>query len=233
MLRSPAVKKDTENEGQDYAKNSKPQFERAKNLVDPAIQEMLKYNKSPESLRVLDVGCGAGDIANYLASTYKVQVDGLDIASEMIEAAQEKYGNSKNLKFTVADAAEFSFNSKKFDLIISTSTLQWVSDDKIQQAFTTISQHLKRGGRLLFLVPTYDFPHIVIKNHVAFSDKWKEAFKDYVESQSFRTAESYQAMLEKANLNGITIEQKTSLHECTVDGFIGFTKQWCGCFNYL
>lgn len=232
MLRNKVVQKNTTNEGQEYSKNSKPQFERAKNLVDPLIQEIVEKHKNPKCIRVLDVGCGAGDIAGYFAS-FGMQVDGFDVAGEMIEEAEKKYIDVPNLKFRVADAADFSF-PYKFDLIISTSTLQWVSDEKIQQAFTLMGRHLKPGGKLVFLLPTYDFPHIVIKDLVAFSEKWKMKFQNFNEPQSLhRTADDYKSMLEKADLGDIAIQEKKSTHEYTTDGFIGFTKQWCGCFHYL
>ena len=65
----------------------------------------------PPGLRVLEVGCGIGDL---LAAVKPAQGLGVDFSPAMIALARQRH---PELEFQVADAAEFS-SSEKFDYII-------------------------------------------------------------------------------------------------------------------
>src|SRR5579871_1221176 len=65
----------------------------------------------PPGLRVLEIGCGIGDL---LASVKPARGVGVDFSPEMIKLARERH---PELDFQVADAAEFTAG-EKFDYII-------------------------------------------------------------------------------------------------------------------
>lgn len=65
----------------------------------------------PPGLRVLDVGCGIGDL---LAAVKPARGAGVDFSPAMIQLARERH---PGLEFYVADAAEFS-SAEKFDYVL-------------------------------------------------------------------------------------------------------------------
>src|SRR6267154_2356950 len=65
----------------------------------------------PPGLRVLEIGCGLGDLLAALKPSRGV---GVDFSPEMIKLARERH---PGLEFQVADAVEFSSN-EKFDYIV-------------------------------------------------------------------------------------------------------------------
>ncbi len=65
----------------------------------------------PPGLRVLEVGCGLGDL---LAALKPARGVGVDFSPAMLQLARERH---PNLEFQLADAAEFS-STEKFDYII-------------------------------------------------------------------------------------------------------------------
>jgi ubiquinone/menaquinone biosynthesis C-methylase UbiE len=74
--------------------------------------------------RVLEVGCGAGDLAARLfwASGYPpVDYTGIDISPNEITRAQAQYPAGK---FHVASAAELPFPDRSFDLVIACEVLE-------------------------------------------------------------------------------------------------------------
>src|SRR5688572_726405 len=66
--------------------------------------------------RVLEVGCGDGASAHYLAECGAAQVLGVDRASGAIEAARGKH-RLANLSFRAADYASLELEDRSFDVV--------------------------------------------------------------------------------------------------------------------
>lgn len=92
--------------------------------------------------RILDVGCGTGDLAALIAEG-GADVTGLDSSTEMVEAARKKY---PQLRFDIASADDFSY-TEPFDAVFSNATLHWVL--RYKEAVQCIYEALKPGGRLV------------------------------------------------------------------------------------
>ncbi len=79
-----------------------------------------------EMQRILDIGCGTGSLTRHLAIAWPdAEVEGIDHAPGMIEAAQRLNGNASRPRFILADAKTFSAE-QPYDLLASSSTLHWV-----------------------------------------------------------------------------------------------------------
>jgi trans-aconitate methyltransferase len=92
--------------------------------------------------RVLDLGCGTGDLANQLQGL-GAEVVGVDASPEMIATAKEKY---PYINFEVANAVDFDFN-EPFDAVFSNATLHWIKD--ADSAIKNVYNVLKAGGRFV------------------------------------------------------------------------------------
>lgn len=76
------------------------------------------------SLKILDVGTGAGFFAEIL-SKFEHKVTGVDLSPKMIDAAEKLLNNIKlDAKFFVADAQNLPFDNATFDAIV-TRNLTW------------------------------------------------------------------------------------------------------------
>jgi len=72
------------------------------------------------STRVLDIGCGIGGPARYLAATFGCQVIGVDLSSSFVDAATyltASCGLSDRVTFQVGDALHPSFEDSAFDAV--------------------------------------------------------------------------------------------------------------------
>lgn len=75
-----------------------------------------------ESPRVLDVGCGFGDLNHYLKDVFTdYTYTGIDITPELIETAKNIYSGEDNIDFILGDFVSHSFDSN-FDVIIASGT---------------------------------------------------------------------------------------------------------------
>lgn len=93
--------------------------------------------------RLLDIGCGSGDLSRLLAAQ-GAAVTGIDIAEPMIAAAREA---ADGIAFAVADAAEFRADAP-FDAAVSRFGVMFFDDPA--PAFANIRANLAPGGRLVF-----------------------------------------------------------------------------------
>lgn len=73
----------------------------------------------------LDVGCGYGNLIEYLSTQKKYQGKylGIDIIPEFIQTAQKLYGSKDNASFILGDFLEQDWHDQKFDIVVSLGSL--------------------------------------------------------------------------------------------------------------
>jgi len=92
--------------------------------------------------RILDVGCGTGQLTAEIARSGATVV-GLDKSAEMLAEARKNY---PHLAFVLGDAASFQF-SEPFDAVFSNAVLHWVKD--AEGAVASIARALRASGRFV------------------------------------------------------------------------------------
>lgn len=92
--------------------------------------------------RILDVGCGTGQLTAQIAHS-AAQAVGLDSSESMLAEARRNY---PELTFVLGDAAGFVF-SERFDAVFSNAALHWVKD--AEGAVSSIARALRPGGRFV------------------------------------------------------------------------------------
>ena len=108
---------------------------------------ILELAGTVAGLRVLDVGCGNGDLA--LALWERIaQVTGIDASPEMIDAARLRAKNHKAaIAFEVAAAEHLPLASDQFDLVVAVTILCFVPN--AAPVFREMARVLRPGGRLI------------------------------------------------------------------------------------
>lgn len=103
-----------------------------------------------EGMDVLDVGCGTGAITIGITELVgdSGSVTGLDRNEPLIRRAEKEFGHVPNLSFVVDDVMTH-VPSKKYDLITTARTLQWLQHP--ERAIDRMATWLKPGGRLFVL----------------------------------------------------------------------------------
>jgi len=100
---------------------------------------------------VLDVGCGLGGTARYLAERYKCNVAGIDLTEEYISVGKElteRIGLSDRVELSHGSALELPYEDKSFDVVWTEHVQMHIADKN--RFYAEIARVLKRGGRLLF-----------------------------------------------------------------------------------
>lgn len=103
-----------------------------------------------EENKVLDLGCGEGYGAFYLADKAG-RIIGVDIDKDIVKHAKEKY-RKDNLAFEVMDPKRLDFPDKTFDAVISLHVIEHVPPNKIQEHLQEVKRVLK--GKGIYIVAT-------------------------------------------------------------------------------
>ena len=113
------------------------------------IQEFVDtYVRPSEGCRILDIGCGPGDILNYLPP---VEYYGFDSDPHYIESAKKRFGSRGNFFCRMVSRDAFS-GEANIDIILAMGILHHLDDNEAGQLFELAHHLLKPGGRLI----TYD-----------------------------------------------------------------------------
>jgi trans-aconitate methyltransferase len=112
------------------------------NFVSQYGKGLLDWLQPASGERILDLGCGTGDLTAEIAKTGAV-VEGIDYSPEMIAKAQEKY---PSLRFTVADAHTFRSESL-YDAVFSNAALHWMKWP--EEVIRSVWLALAPGGRFV------------------------------------------------------------------------------------
>ncbi|ADO82018.1 malonyl-ACP O-methyltransferase BioC [Ilyobacter polytropus] len=103
---------------------------------------------SKKQYNILEVGCGTGIFSQKILKRFpNSKIDLLDISPAMVETAKEKLGDSPNLNFIVEDVENYN-PEKKYDLIFSNATFQWIDDQ--MRLFNHLYSLLDYGGKIAF-----------------------------------------------------------------------------------
>jgi len=117
-------------------------------------QESIALAQINPGDKVLDVGCGTGDLtleAKKLAGSAG-EVYGIDASPNMIRQAQQKANRTGvNVTFQVGLIEDIEFPENRFDVVLSSLMMHHLPDDLKRAGLTEISRVLKPDGRLLIV----------------------------------------------------------------------------------
>jgi malonyl-CoA O-methyltransferase len=104
----------------------------------------LALEAAPAPRRILDVGAGTGALLARLAALVPAAaLAAVDIAPGMAHAARSRVARARAV---VGDAEALPFRTASLDLVLSTSTLQWLP--RLEPAFAEARRALAPGGLL-------------------------------------------------------------------------------------
>jgi ubiquinone/menaquinone biosynthesis C-methylase UbiE len=113
------------------------------------VRQRLAELPSDQIENVLELGCGIGAVAAFLAKTYHMKIWGTDFDHKQIQIAREIHPENEHLTYQVEDAAHLSFQDARFDLVVSQNVFHHLSE--WQTAAKEVARVLRPGGFLMWL----------------------------------------------------------------------------------
>lgn len=144
-------KRDVEYIPEKWEKNyiDKKSFQLRMNNVLHLIRKISKIEK------ILDIGCGTGDICSTLAKKYVKPLIGLDVAQEMVEWCRKKY-DIPGLSFSAGTILSLPFPDNSFTTVLSISVIEWIED--YEKAIREVARVLAPGGTWIVSIPNWQSP---------------------------------------------------------------------------
>ncbi len=110
------------------------------------FQELINLMNIKDGKKVLEIGCGWGGFAEFLAKNYDVSVDCITISKNQYEFTKKKIFNSGlnnkvNVKFL-----DYRDLKEKYDHVASIEMIEAVGEKYMDQYFGTIKNVLNYGG---------------------------------------------------------------------------------------
>ena len=106
------------------------EYDRHATVQKRVVDRLMSFTQSRVSsvpVDILDIGCGTGQLLSSLGRQYpRSRLYGVDLAYNMALCAAERLGPGATL--VNGDAEHLPFKAGAFDLVVSTSTVQWIEN---------------------------------------------------------------------------------------------------------
>lgn len=128
---------------------------RIERRADLIIEQM---DKKDETVNVLEIGSGTGEISYYIAQKTNANVLGIDLCQPFVDNANEEF-KAPNLKFIKLDFNHpEDLKGMKFDYVIGNGILHHLYQ-QLDSALVNINSLLKDGGKFIFMEPNIYNPY--------------------------------------------------------------------------
>ena len=163
------------------------------------------------TLRVLDVGCGLGDLSIRISQQCH-EVWGVDVTPEMIQIAEKKVAlEPANVNFEQADACDLPFENHCFDTVMSVNALQTMIQPEM--ALKEMNRVLKPGGELLLI--TYCYGDSTLSDNESLVD-WAVKYRTQAVWQTFKVTQ----LSDLLQANGFEVVEADRIWEEPVVAFL-------------
>ena len=171
-------------------KNDKDDLE---NAQKNKFQELINLLNIKEGNKILEIGCGWGGFAEFLAKKFDVSLDCITISKNQYDYTKKRIfnsglGNKVNVKFL-----DYRDLKEKYDHVVSIEMIEAVGEKYMGQYFGTIKKVLNYNG-------TAAIQGIVIKDHLFDRYRANEDFiQKYIFPGGFLPSVSFMEKLIKKN----------------------------------
>ncbi len=166
--------------------------------------DLISHIEESPGMKILDLGCGTGDLTKMLAEKFKDStVLGIDNSAEMLSKAPQH----PHLHFELKTIEEQLNQNDTFDLIVANASLQWVDDHPA--VFDKILSRLSAGGQLTIQMPsqTENILNKLLTDLVQ-EAPFKESLRGWVRWSPVLRLEEYAELLFRRSAKDMNIYQK-------------------------
>ncbi|SHG91757.1 Methyltransferase domain-containing protein [Virgibacillus chiguensis] len=158
-------------------------------------KEIVAQQSIDHTTKLLDIGCGTGQTAAFIANQYACSVTAMDIHPIMVEKAKQRFLDGEVPISVVQGNIEQMCWSEQFDIVLSESVLAFTN---ISKSLTSIRNVLKCNGCFLAV-------EIMVDESVGESDK--HAIASFYGFRHLLTETEWREKLSQSSFKQINIEQ--------------------------
>ncbi len=171
------------------------------------FDDLLELVKVRPNLKVVDLGCGTGELTRRLADALPgSDVLGIDSSAEMLKSSRTHARSG--LRFELGDQAHLTGS---YDLILSNAALQWT--ERHEQLIPNLFERLNPGGQIAAQVPS-NHNHIShrVYREIAAQEPFRSALNGFNRQSPVLSIEAYADLLFQKDAQEITVFEKVYAH---------------------
>ena len=181
------------------------------------VEKNINLNISASEItkkNILDYGCGVGDATYIFNKLSPATITGIDIGESNIHFCENNESFNKNMLFIRADLNDYDLGVKKYDLIYSDTTIEFLQKD-VEYILSDFKVAMKPNGVLYLSFTKKTLVNILIYKilnliKLIFTDRIKVMF--------------FYLILFKYFLSGVKIEDKNNIKNKVEYFFVPFIK---------
>ncbi|HEY8744098.1 MAG TPA: methyltransferase domain-containing protein [Chloroflexota bacterium] len=185
------------------------QYARFRNERSRPYFDLLALVQPQPDMRVVDLGCGTGELTRVLHEQLQArETVGLDSSETMLAKSAAFADNG--LRFEQGDIAGFQ-PDHEYDLIFSNAALHWLSGH--EELLSRLTRGLTPGGQLAFQVPANnDHPTHVVAAALARQSPFREAMGGYDRQWPNLTPVGYAQLLDQLGYRAQLVRLQVYVH---------------------
>jgi len=124
---------------------------KAKWLLTDLSRNPLTLTTFPENIRLLDFGCGSGELLQTLRKMgFKGKLEGCDVSEKMLKEAVKRWNcGSVPPLHLIREGNQTPFAENFYDVVVACSVFHHIDLSKHSEVFTELLRILKHGGRIV------------------------------------------------------------------------------------
>lgn len=162
---------------------------------------------------VLDVGCGVGNVAEFILERVpNGRILAIDASQEMINEAEKTYSEENFNKITFVSCSIIDIMLENmFEVAFSGCCLHWLSDQDHRFALKKINNALVPGGIFLMVGPgSNEYGVFALAKALSQFEKWAEDFANFVCPRSYYTKKEYHELLVQTGFEVVEVTETTT-----------------------
>ena len=182
-------------------------YEKFKNERYAPFDDLVKLVQARDSLRVIDLGCGTGELTARLSDALPgSDILGIDSSPEMLARAEEQARPGLRFELRTIESV-----ASEWDLLFSNAAIQWVDDHP--SLVPRLLSLVRPGGQVVVQVPA-NHGHPTQRFMVALAGEapFREALDGWVQRWPVLTVDAYAELLYACGGREITIFEKVYPH---------------------
>lgn len=170
------------------------QYQRFRDERRQPFLDLIALIEPRSGLRVIDLGCGTGELTRLLHDRLPAaDTVGLDASAAML--AESTAHATERLRFVRGDIAAFAADAA-YDLVVSNAALHWLPDHAA--LFARLAQALAPGGQLAVQMPdNHAHPSHAVAAAVAGEAPFRDALGGFTVGRPVQAAEWYAEQLHR------------------------------------
>ncbi len=166
--------------------------------------------KPAPEMRVVDLGCGTGELTVGLHRKLAAKATlGVDNSEAMLERARRL--SEPGLSFHLEDISKFT-PEEPVDLLFSNAALHWVPDHRT--LIPRLARFVAPGGQIAIQVPAnHDQPSHTVASRVASEEPFRTALGGFVMASATLGPEQYASLLWHCGLRDMHVRLQVYTHE--------------------